>query len=62
MHEKQDWLTSAELAAYLSVSRDTIRRWVREEKIPHARVGRVVRFSRPVVDQFMANQRRELSS
>lgn len=36
---EKDWLTVKEAAAYLSVSPFTIRRWLKEGKLPHKKLG-----------------------
>ena len=42
---KNDLLTTRQIANRLGVTVQTIRRWTRERKIPHLRVGpKVVRF------------------
>jgi len=48
------WLTVEELAAYLSVSPGTVRNWVSQEYIPHARRGRVLRFHKDRIDDWLA--------
>ena len=48
------WLTVHEVAWYLSVSAGTVRNWVSQRYIPFARRGRVVRFHREKIDQWLA--------
>ena len=47
------WLTIQELSQYLSVSVGTVRNWVSQRYIPFARRGRVVRFHREKIDQWL---------
>jgi len=47
-------MTVEQLADYLSVSHGTIRNWVSQKYIPHARRGRVVRFHRQQIDAWLA--------
>ena len=39
-----NFITVEQLAKLLQVKPSTIRTWVREDKIPHFRFGRVIRF------------------
>ena len=48
------WMTVEEVAAYLTVSPGTVRNWVSQEYIPFARRGRVVRFHRNRIDEWLS--------
>lgn len=48
------WLTVEEVAEYLSVSPGTVRNWVSQQYIPHAKRGRVVRFHRDQIDAWLS--------
>ena len=48
------WLTTSQVASYLSVSVGTVRNWVSQRYIPFARRGRVVRFHRERIDKWLA--------
>ena len=49
-----DLLTTRQIAAYLQVSTETIRRWVKENKIPCHRMGsRFIRFRKEEVDKAL---------
>jgi len=50
---KTPWMTVQEAAAYLSVSPGTIRNWVSQRYIPFVKRGRVVRFHRDRVDEWL---------
>jgi len=54
VHAKSPWMTTEEVAAYLSVSPGTVRNWVSQRYIPFARRGRVVRFHRGKIDRWLA--------
>jgi len=54
VHAKSPWMTTEEVAAYLSVSPGTVRNWVSQRYIPFARRGRVVRFHRDKIDQWLS--------
>ena len=47
------WMTTAEVSEYLSVSAGTVRNWVSQRTIPFARRGRVVRFHKDRIDQWL---------
>lgn len=48
------WMTPAECAAHVGVSRNTLGTWrARGEGPPHVKVGQVVRYERAAVDQWM---------
>lgn len=46
-------MTVAQVAAYLQLNRLTVYRYVREGKIPAARIGKVYRIFREDVDRFL---------
>ena len=49
------YFSEKEAAAYLNISLSTIRRWRRAKTGPvHFRFGGVLRYSRAVLDQFIA--------
>jgi len=48
------WMTVREVAVYLSVSPGTIRNWVSQRYIPFAKRGRVVRFHRGRIDEWLS--------
>jgi len=48
------WMTVEEVARYLSVSPGTVRNWVSQKYIPHAKRGRVVRFHRSKIDLWLS--------
>ena len=48
------WMTIAQLSEYLSVSSGTIHNWVSQKYIPYAKRGRIVRFHRQKIDEWLA--------
>ena len=48
------WITVEEVAAYLTVSPGTVRNWVSQQYIPFARRGRVVRFHRNRINEWLS--------
>jgi len=53
---EQRLLTVRELANYLGVNRFSVYRWVERQKIPHRRVGGLIRFDLREVDEFMTRR------
>jgi len=49
-------LTLDELSAYLKVSKSTLYKLVQDGKVPGQKVGRHWRFSREVIDRWMAGR------
>jgi excisionase family DNA binding protein len=47
------WLSVDEIAEYLGVSRDTVYSWLSNKSMPGHRVGRLWKFKRPEVDQWV---------
>lgn len=39
-YDNIQWFTVAAFARYISVSNSQVRRWIRNDKLPHRRVGR----------------------
>jgi excisionase family DNA binding protein len=59
----EDLMTVAEIAAFLKVPvswvyERTRRRGV--ERLPHIKLGKYLRFSLPEIEQWLANNRREI--
>ncbi len=50
-------MTVDQVAAYLQLNRLTVYRYVREGKIPAARIGKVYRVLRADVDRFLENMK-----
>ena len=40
----EKWVNIPEVADYLSVSTDTVRAWIKDEKIPYCRAGKQYKF------------------
>jgi len=50
---KGEWLTVAEAADYLRVSRDTIYRWARQGKLTLYKLGKLTRLKRSELDDLI---------
>lgn len=51
------YLSIEELAQYISVSPNTIRSWVWQRKIPCFKAGRLVRFDKVEIDNWLKDNR-----
>ena len=47
------WLSVDEIAGYLGVRRDTIYRWINHKGIPAHKVGRLWKFKKDEVDEWV---------
>lgn len=53
----EKWVNLEDIAEYLSVSKDTIRSWMKENKIPFYRAGKRYKFKISEVDEWVRNGR-----
>ena len=51
--DNEKWSTIDEVAEYLRVTKDTIRVWIRENKIPNYKVGKQYRFKLSEIDEWV---------
>ena len=51
-------LTPEQVAEMLQVKLNTLYSWTHQRKIPHLKVGRLVRFSRRDLEQWIERQRK----
>ncbi len=47
------WLSVDEIAAYLGVKRDTVYSWISNKDLPAHRMGRLWKFKRQEVDEWV---------
>jgi excisionase family DNA binding protein len=47
------WLSVEEIAIYLGVTRDSIYRWVVSKSLPGHRIGRLWKFRKEEVDEWV---------
>jgi len=47
------WLSVDEIATYLGIKRDTVYKWIGDKKMPAHRVGRLWKFRREEVDEWV---------
>ena len=53
MSSEEGWVGIADVAAHLSVAKDSIYRWVDSKDFPAHRVGRLLRFQLSEVDEWV---------
>ena len=47
------WLSVDDIAAYLGIKRDTVYRWISERNMPGHKIGRLWKFQKDEVDEWM---------
>jgi excisionase family DNA binding protein len=47
------WLSVDEIAAYLGIKRDTVYKWIAEKQMPAHRMGRLWKFRKEEVDEWV---------
>ncbi len=47
------WLSVDEIAAYLGIKRDTVYKWIAEKNMPAHRMGRLWKFLKNEVDEWV---------
>jgi len=47
------WLSVEEIAAYLGIKRETLYKWLAEKDIPAHKVGRLWKFRKDEVDEWV---------
>jgi len=51
----EKWVNLEDIAEYLSVSKDTIRAWIRDGKLPYYKAGKRYNFKISEVDDYVRN-------
>ena len=51
------WLSVDEIAQYLGVKRDTVYKWIGRKQMPAHKVGRLWKFCRDEVDEWVLSGR-----
>ena len=51
------WLSVEEIASYLGIKRDTVYRWINEKQMPAHRMGRLWKFRKEEVDDWVKIRR-----
>jgi excisionase family DNA binding protein len=56
--EEPEVLSLAVAADYLGISQRTLRRWIAEKKVPHAKIGGLIRFRRAALREWLEDAER----
>ncbi|WP_311777488.1 helix-turn-helix domain-containing protein [Trueperella abortisuis] len=56
----EPWVNLEQVADHLTVSKDTIRNWIREGFLPAYRVGKMYKFKLSEVDKWVREGRLDL--
>jgi excisionase family DNA binding protein len=51
--DSERWLSAEEITAYLGVKRDTIYKWIRRSRFPAHKAGRLWKFRRAEIDDWV---------
>jgi len=51
------WLSVLEISTYLGIKKDTVYKWVALKKIPAHKVGRLWKFNKKEVDEWVRGGR-----
>ncbi len=49
----EEYLTAKQVAKYLQVKPLTVYQWARSNKIPAVKIGRIWRFKKEIIDNFL---------
>ena len=49
----EKWVNLEDVAEHLSISRDTVRTWIKEGKLPVYRAGKMYKFKISEVDEWV---------
>lgn len=52
-NEPEKWVNIEDIAEYLSVSKDTVRSWIKKGTIPHTLAEKAVKFRKTEVDEWL---------
>ena len=53
----EKWVNLEDVAEHLSISRDTVRTWIRDGKLPVYRAGKMYKFKISEVDEWVRTAR-----
>jgi excisionase family DNA binding protein len=53
MNMEDRWLSVDEIGSYLGVKRDTVYKWISERGLPAHKVGRLWKFKKEDVDEWV---------
>lgn len=60
--EYDSWVGIEEIANYLGVNKDTIRNWIKKNKIPACKIGRQWKFKKSEIDLWVKSGKSAIDS
>ena len=58
----EEYLTAKQVAKYLQVKPFTVYQWARTNKIPAVKIGRIWRFKKGLIDNFLEGKSQKSKS
>ncbi|MBD3948906.1 helix-turn-helix domain-containing protein [Tuanshanicoccus lijuaniae] len=55
--EIEKWVNLEDIAEYLSISKDTVRIWIKDDKLPFYKAGKMYKFKISEVDAWVRKGR-----
>ena len=52
----EEYLTAKQVAKYLQVKPLTVYQWAKSNKIPAVKIGRIWRFKKEIIDNFLGKE------
>lgn len=52
-NQSERWVNLEDIAEHLSVSKDTVRNWIKNGKIPYCKAGKRYKFKISEVDEYV---------
>lgn len=56
-YSKENMVNMSELAAFLGIKMSTLYAWVHSKSIPHYKIGRLVKFRRSEIDEWLEQRK-----
>ena len=53
--EMDKWMSTNQICEYLSISRDTVAKWIKNKGMPAHKIDRIWRFDKEEIDEWMRN-------
>ena len=57
--KQKELLSTEETADFLGISKNTLYEWIVQKRIPHLKVGRLVKFRREELDEWLKKRKQE---
>ena len=57
-----NWIGIEEVSVYLGVKKDTVRNWIKKTDIPAHKIGKLWKFKRSEIDEWVKSGKVQLSN